>query len=88
MKLNPDTQPIAVALIEAKAEDLPATHGLEKVKLYANSKRLNVPFVFSTNGHQFVEFDKFSGLTSSPAPISDFPSPTDLRRRYEEGMGF
>ncbi len=35
VKVNPDTQPVAVALIEAKAEALPPTHGLEQVKLYA-----------------------------------------------------
>ena len=29
VKVNPDTQPVAVALIEARAEDLPPAHGLE-----------------------------------------------------------
>ena len=58
VKVNPDTQPVAVALIEAKAEHLPPAHGLEQAKLYAACKRLNVPFVFSTNGHLFVEFDR------------------------------
>ena len=47
IKVNLDTQPVAVALIEAKAENLPPTHGLEQGKLYASCKRLNVPFVFS-----------------------------------------
>ncbi|MBI2988346.1 MAG: restriction endonuclease subunit R, partial [Deltaproteobacteria bacterium] len=28
VKVNPDTQPVAVAIIEAKAEDLQPTHGL------------------------------------------------------------
>ena len=60
VKVNPETQPIAVALIEAKAESLPPNHGLEQAKLYANSKRLNVPFVFSSNGHLFVEYDRFT----------------------------
>src|SRR3989304_1744867 len=46
VKVNPDTQPVAVALIEAKAEHLPATHGLEQAKVYAACKRLHVPFVF------------------------------------------
>src|SRR5438445_7469307 len=49
VKVNMDTQPVAVALIEAKAEDLPPNYGLEQVKVYAASKRLNVPCVFSTN---------------------------------------
>jgi type I restriction enzyme R subunit len=45
VKVNPETQPVAVALIEAKAEHLPPAHGLEQAKLYATCKRLNVPFV-------------------------------------------
>lgn len=45
-------------------------------------------FVFSSNGHQFVEFDSFTGLTSRPKPVTEFPSPGELRDRYERGMGF
>jgi len=88
IKVNPETQPVAVALIEAKAEHLPPTHGLEQAKLYASCKRLNVPFVFSTNGHLFVGFERSTGLTSKPLPLSVFPTPADLRARYEGTVGF
>ncbi|MBU2574344.1 MAG: DEAD/DEAH box helicase family protein [Elusimicrobia bacterium] len=88
IKINAESQPVAVALIEAKAERLPAAHGLEQAKTYAACKRMNVPFCFSSNGHKFVEFDSFSGLTSAPRLIRDFPTPEELRRRYEKGMGF
>jgi type I restriction enzyme R subunit len=88
VKVNANTQPVAVALIEAKAESLPPTHGLEQVKLYASCKRLNVPFVFSTNGRLFVEFDRNTGITSKARPLSGFPSPADLRARYEGAVGF
>jgi len=88
IRVNPDTQPVAVALIEAKAEHLAPNHGLEQAKLYAACKRLNVPFVFATNGHQFVEFDRGTGLTTDPAPLTHFPPPEDLRRRYELAHGF
>lgn len=88
VKVNVDTQPIALALIEAKKESLPAGHGLDQAKGYAECRRLNVKFIFSSNGHQFIEFDCFSGLTSAPRPISEFPSPDELRARYEQGMGF
>src|SRR5213594_2523426 len=81
IKVNPDTQPVAVGLIEAKAEHLPPTHGLEQAKLYAACKRLNVPFVFASNGHLFVEFDRFTGKTSEPKALSGFPAPADLRAR-------
>ncbi|SRR5712692_481475 len=88
IKVNPGTQPVALAIIEAKAENLPPSHGLEQAKLYAACKRLNVPFVFSSNGHQFVEFDRLTGLTSTPRAIKEFPSPADLRTRYEQYVGF
>ena len=52
IRINPDTQPVAVGLIEAKAEHLPPIYGLEQAKLYASSKRLNVPFVFSSSGRR------------------------------------
>lgn len=88
VKVNVDTQPVALALIEAKKESLHAGHGLDQAKGYAECKRLNVHFIFSSNGHQFVEFDYFSGLTSAPKPIAGFPTPAELRGRYEQGMGF
>ncbi len=88
VKVNPTNQPVAMALIEAKKSDLPPGHGLSQAKGYAQCKRLNIPFVFSSNGHQFVMFDKFTGMTSLPCLMSEFPTPADLRKRYEEGMGF
>ena len=35
VKVTSDAQPVAMALIEAKAENLPPGHGLEQAKLYA-----------------------------------------------------
>jgi len=49
---------------------------------------MNVPFVFSSNGHQFVEYDRFTRLTSQPRPMSEFPTPDEVRLRYEQGMQF
>jgi type I restriction enzyme, R subunit len=88
VKVHAETQPVAVALIEAKAEHLPPNHGLEQAKAYASAKRLHVPFVFATNGHLFVEFDASAGLTSHPRPLCEFPTPADLRARYEQHVGF
>jgi hypothetical protein len=86
--VGPGAQPVAVALIEAKAEDLPPTHGLEQAKAYAACKRLNVPFVFASNGHRFVEFDRFTGRTGAVRLLAEFPRPADLRARYEKAVGF
>lgn len=86
IKVNPQAQP--VALIEAKREGLSPGYGMEQGKAYAAAKRLNVPFVFSSNGHMFVEYDGFRGITSPPRPMSEFPTPAELRARYEQHMGF
>ena len=88
VKVHPDTQPVAVALIEAKAENLPPAHGLQQGKGYADCKRMHVPFILATNGHLFVEFDRFTGMTSKPRPLAEFPTPAELRARYEAGLGF
>ena len=87
IKVNRESQPVAVALIEAKAEGLPPGHGLEQAKGYGAARRMNVPFIFSSNGHLFVEFDATTGLTSNPMLLAEFPSPATLRARYEKAKG-
>ena len=85
VRVNISTQPVAIALIEAKRSDEPPDKGLEQAKKYA---RLNhVPFVYSSNGHLFVEYDYFTGKTSEPRSLEEFPTPLDLRQCYEKGMG-
>lgn len=88
VRVNAESQPVAVALIEAKAEDLPPTHGLEQARAYAAGERLDVPLVYACNGHLFVECDRVSGLTGRPRPLSESPGPAELRARYEQAMGF
>lgn len=88
VRVNPGTQPIALALIEAKAERLPPNHGLEQAKLYGACKRLNVRFCFASNGHLFVEYDRCTGKTTDPLPLAEFPTPNELRGRWEAGAGF
>jgi type I restriction enzyme R subunit len=81
VRVNPGTQPVPLALIEAKAESRHPSHGLEQARTYA--RRFNVPFVFSSNGHQFVFYDSTTGHTSDPAPLSQFPDPETLRQRWQ-----
>ncbi|MGB8510128.1 MAG: DEAD/DEAH box helicase family protein [Pyrinomonadaceae bacterium] len=88
IKIDDGSQPVAVAVIEAKADKYAPDEGLEQAKLYGAAKRLNVQFVFSTNGHQFVEFNRKTQITSAPRPLDEFPSPAELRARYEQQMGF
>lgn len=88
IRVNADTQPVAVALIEAKKDTLPPGHGLTQAKGYLEASRHNVQFVFSSNGHLFVEFDRSTGMTSPPRPLAEFPTPAELRARYEKIVGF
>ena len=88
VRVSNESQPVAIALIEAKKESLPPNHGLDQAKVYLAASRHNVLFVFASNGHLFVEFDRTTGLTTSPRPLSEFPTPADLRARYERIMGF
>ena len=86
IRVNANSQPIAVALLEAKRSDEPPDKGLEQAKKYA---RLNhVPFVYSSNGHLFIEYSHFTGKTTEPCPLKDFPNPEQLRLRYQKGVGF
>ena len=79
-------QPVALALIEAKAEDRSPGFGLQQAKGYAD--RMNVPFVYSTNGHRFVEYDRFTGKTTRPRDLTEFPTPAELRARYERHQDY
>jgi len=86
IRVNISTQSIAVALLEAKKNTEPPDKGLEQAKRYARLN--NVPFVYSSNGHLFVEYDSFTGKTSQLCPLQDFPAPSELRERYEKALGF
>jgi type I restriction enzyme R subunit len=85
VRVNINTQPLAIALIEAKRSNEPPDKGLEQAKIYARLN--NVSFVYSSNGHLFVEYNNFTGLTSSLKPLKEFPTPSELCEHYEKGMG-
>jgi len=61
VRVNANTHPVALALIEAERSGDPPEKGSEQAKKYA---RLNhVPFTYSRNGHLFIEYDHFTGKT-------------------------
>ena len=80
--LSEDGELIPIAIVEAKKESLPAEHGLQQARRYRVGKLNHVPFVFSSNGHQFVEYDEDTGLTSEARSLTDFPGPDELVERY------
>ncbi len=75
---------LAFAILEAKAEGEMPTLGLNQAKGYA--KRLQIKFAFATNGHLYTEHDFFTGLTTEPRPLTQFPTPAELRARYEASL--
>jgi type I restriction enzyme R subunit len=76
--------PLPIGVIEAKAADKPYKLGLQQAKDYA--RRLNVPFVFSSNGFRCSFYNDFTGITLD-IDLINFPSPWDLRQIYEEKTG-
>jgi type I restriction enzyme R subunit len=90
VKPTPDAQPVAVAILEAKSEEKPPTHGLDQAKEYGRKAvRFNVPFVIATNGHLWSLFDRRHLTTTViPRPMGEFPSPAQLQAAYEDAVGF
>jgi len=86
LKVRGGRQPVAVALVEAKKESELPGHGLEQAKKYC--ALFHVRFAFSSNGHQFVEYDALTGNTGKAKSMAQFPKPDALRRRYEAGLEF
>ena len=62
-----------IAVVEAKAYDVPAGNGLQQAIEYAVI--LGVPFAFATNGREIIWRNALTGQESRPA---DFPSPDAL----------
>lgn len=89
IKVAPDSQPVALAILEAKSEDKQPAFGFEQAKEYGRAcKRLNVPFLLATNGHLWVLYDSRTGKATSTGQAMDaFPTPDEMRRSYEDARG-
>jgi type I restriction enzyme R subunit len=80
-------EPVPLAIIEAKREDKMPDHGLQQGMEYRLGRLHHVPFVFSSNGHQFVCYDEATAEVSEPAPMADFPTPGELVARFLASRG-
>lgn len=76
------TDSFPIAVVEAKAEDVPAVAGLEQAKRYARENSL--VFAFATNGRAILEWDGFSDTSRE---LDAFPSPEELWRRWRINTG-
>jgi type I restriction enzyme R subunit len=62
-----------LAVIEAKAWEKPYTEGVAQAKAYA--RKLDVRFIYSTNGQQIYGVDM---LTGQEGDVTQYPSPIEL----------
>jgi len=62
-----------MAVIEAKAEDLPVTEGVAQAKAYA--QKLHIEYTYATNGKEIYGM---SMKTGSEGNIDNFPTPDEL----------
>lgn len=76
------TRDFSLAVVEAKAEDLPAGAGLQQAKDYAEI--LGLKFAYATNGHEIIEFDY---LTGAETLLTDYPTPAQLWERLKGNAG-
>ncbi|MCX6757773.1 MAG: DEAD/DEAH box helicase family protein [Candidatus Nomurabacteria bacterium] len=74
-----------IAVVEAKDNTHSAGAGLEQAKQYAEI--LNIPFAYSTNGDEFVEYDFLIG-TEKTFPLNEFPDREELMRRFSESKDY
>ncbi|SIQ99484.1 EcoAI/FtnUII family type I restriction enzme subunit R [Pontibacter lucknowensis] len=76
-----------IAVIEAKDNNHAIGHGMQQAKDYAEI--LDIPFVYSTNGDGFIEFDRTltEGIVEKEITLNDFPTPEQLWQRYAQFKG-
>lgn len=78
---------LPVAILEAKKEDEDPLKGMQQAKGYSDCERFDAKYIFSTNGHRYAEFCKFSGQQTGPFPFPDFLEHHQLTDRYHHDTG-
>jgi len=78
--------PLPIAILEAKKETEFPGLGIQQAQAYR--QRFNVPFVFSSNGHLYSQWDEQTGQVVDNLPLEQFPTPADLRAQYEAIKGY
>ncbi len=70
---------IPIAIVEAKDNNVLASHGIQQGMDYAQD--LDIPFAYSSNGDEFYEHDMITGEERT-IPMNEFPTPKELWERY------
>ena len=87
VQVNDNPKPMPVAVLEAKKEAEDPLKGMQQARGYADTLRFDVKYVFSTNGHRYGEYDRFTSLINGPFQFPDFPTHPDLKSRYTKDSG-
>ena len=67
------TRDYPIAVVEAKAEDIPAGNGVQQARDYA--QLLGLSFAYATNGHDIIELDLTTGIEHF---VNAYPTPDEL----------
>lgn len=81
------SKPLPVAVLEAKRESEDPLKGMQQAKNYAECSRFDAKYLFSTNGHRYAEYSRFTSLQVGPLPFTDFDEHDQLTRRYHSDAG-
>lgn len=81
------TVPLPVAILEAKKEDEDPLKGMQQAKGYSECERFDAKYIFSTNGHRYAKFNKFTGEQTGPFPFADFPDHQRLTDCFHRHTG-
>ena len=79
--------PLPIAILEAKKEDDDPLKGMQQAKGYSDCERFDAKYIFSTNGHLYAKYNKFTGEQTGPFPLADFPDHAKLTDCYANHMG-
>ena len=75
---------LPLAVVEAKSNIHSVSHGIQQAKGYA--QMVDIPFVYSSNGDAFHQFDPQSNPVEQQITLDRFPSPDELWQRYQQQL--
>jgi type I restriction enzyme R subunit len=80
-------KPLPIAILEAKQESEDPLKGMQQAKGYSDCARFDAKYVFSTNGHLYAKYSKFTGEQTGPFPFGDFPDHAQLTDCFAKHTG-
>ncbi len=81
------TAPLPVGILEAKNEDEDPLKGMQQAKGYMDCQKFDAKYIFSTNGHLYAKYNKFTGEQTGPFPMADFPDHKRIKDCYAKHTG-